>query len=396
MTESRPLLMIPGPVEISPAVRQAFSAAPPSHRGPELVEVFGRALERLLAVWQAAEGSRPFAFSGSGTVAMEMAVTNVAEPGDRMVVVDTGFFSRRMAEMLRRAGAEVEVVGSTVGDVPELEEVARTVASGPPPKALFFTHVDTSTGVRLDPAPFARLAREHGALAVFDGVCSAGGEEIAMAEWDADVYLSGSQKALGLPPGLGMMVVSPRAWAARTERRAPAPPLYYDWLSWQPVMEAYRRDRPSYFATPATNLVLALEVGLGEILDQGLAARVRRHREVARGMRAAWEVLGLRLIPVSERVAANTLSALHLPDGVELPDLLAAVRSHGAILASGLHPDLPRPYFRVGHMGWVTGRPDLLLRTVEAVARGLADVGQPPAVEAATAALEEHLASPAA
>lgn len=389
-------MMIPGPVEISPAVRRAFAAAPPSHRGPELIESFGRALERMLAVWQAADDSRPFAFSGSGTVAMEMAVANLAEPGDRMVVVDTGFFSRRMAEILRRAGAEVEVVGRSPGDVPAIDEVAETVAAGASPKALWLTHVDTSTGVRLDPAPFARLAREHGVLSVFDGVCSAGGEQLDMAGWDADVYLTGSQKALGLPPGLGLMVVGPRAWAAREARRAAPPPLYLDWHSWQPVMEAYRAGRPSYFATPATNLVLALEVGLGEILDQGLAERPRRHVETARALRAAWAALGLSTIPLRDEVTAHVLSALHLPDGVELRELLSAVRAHGVTVASGLHPDIPRPYFRIGHMGWVTGQPELLLRTVEAVARGLADVGQPVSAERAASAFEERLASSAA
>ena len=295
MTE-RPLLMIPGPVEISPAVAAAFAAPPPSHVSPGLIEAFGTSLERMREVWRAAPDSRPLVVGGGGTVAMDIAVANLIEPGDRALVVQTGYFSDRMAEMLRRAGAEVTAIGAEPGDAPAPAAVAEALDDlrrEGPVKALFATHVDTSTGVRIDPEPLARLARAAGALSVFDGVCATAGERFEMAAWDADLYLTGSQKALGLPAGLALLVAGERAVAARAARRAGPPPMYLDWDQWLPIMAAYEARRPSYFSTPATNLILALEAALGEIVAEGIEARVERHRRAARALRAAWRVLGL-------------------------------------------------------------------------------------------------------
>ncbi|HSK81210.1 MAG TPA: aminotransferase class V-fold PLP-dependent enzyme, partial [Thermoanaerobaculia bacterium] len=273
MADTSPLLMIPGPVEISPAVRDAAAAPPPGHTSPRLLEAFGTCLERMRRVWCADAASQPFLVAGSGTLAMEMAAANLLEPGDRALVVNTGYFSDRMTEILRRYGVQVSDVGAPVGGAPSPEEVREALGQGGPVKALFATHVDTSTGVRVDPEPFCRIAREAGALSVFDGVCATAGERFEMAEWDADVYFTASQKAIGLPPGLALLVASERALAVRATRRAGPPPLYLDWQVWLPIHRAYEERKPSYFATPATSLVMALEAGLGEILEDGIEAR---------------------------------------------------------------------------------------------------------------------------
>ncbi len=376
----RPLLMIPGPVEVSPGVLAAFSSPPPGHTAPGLIAAFGEALESMRRVWLAEPSSQPFVVGGGGTAAMDMAVANLVPPGDRVAVVKTGYFSDRMAEMLRRQGAATLEIGAEPGGAPSPEEVrealaAERAAGAPACRALFATHVDTSTGVRIDPEPLARLAREHGMLAVFDGVCAAAGERFDMAGWDADVYLTASQKALGLPPGLALMVVSQRALAARASRSGAPPPMYLDWEAWQPVMRAYEERRAAYFSTPPTNLVLALAAGLAEIESEGAAARIASHARAAAALRAAWQALGLRLLPAREDLAANTLSALLLPadagDGADAPALVARIAEHGVTVATGLLPALRSRYFRVGHMGWVVGRPDLLRRTVAAVASAL-------------------------
>ena len=390
--QERPLLMIPGPVEVSPAVREAYAGPPPSHRVPELIESFGRALGMMRRVWRAAEASQPFVLAGGGTAGMEMAALNLVAAGERAVVVETGFFSRRMAEMLRRAGAEVTVVPAPAGDAPPIGRVAEALAAARREgrvKALFVTHVDTSTGVLIDPAPLTALAREHGVLSVIDGVCSAAGEEFRMAEWGADVFLTASQKALALPPGLALMVAGEAALAAREALPAP-PPLYLDWHAWRPIMRAYEEGTPSYFSTPATNLIVALEAGLGEILADGVEARIERHRQAARALRAAWRALELNPVPARPELTANTLSALRLPAGVDLRTLLGRIKEHGVIVAAGIHPDVAGGYFRVGHMGWTVTRPELLLRTVEAVARALADCGHGPGPQAAVAAFERE------
>ncbi|MFL6292455.1 MAG: pyridoxal-phosphate-dependent aminotransferase family protein [Thermoanaerobaculia bacterium] len=384
MPDERPLLMIPGPVEVSPAVLAAASGPPPGHVSPRLIEAFGSSLEGMRRVWQADPASQPFVLAGSGTLAMEVAAANLIEPGDRAVVVNSGYFSDRMVEILRRYGAEVIEVAAPVGDAPSAEEV-REVLSGSPGKALFATHVDTSTGVRVDPEPLCRLAREAGILSIIDGVCAAAGERFEMAAWGADLYFTASQKALSLPPGLALMVASERALAVRAARKSPPPPLYLDWDSWLPIHRAYEERKPSYFATPATSLVLALEAGLGEIVDGGIEARVAAHARAAAGLRAAWRALGLRSVP-RDAMTGNTLSVLLFPEGID-GGLLPRIAARGVVVAGGLHPAVKATSFRVGHMGYTVTRPDYLRRTVEAVGGALRELGAEADLDAAVAAL---------
>lgn len=381
--------MIPGPVEVSPSVREAYSVPPPGHLAPDVIEAFGASLEMMRRVWLAAPSSQPFAFAGSGTTAMEMAVANLIEPGDAAIVVNTGYFSDRMVEMLRRAGADVVDLTAVPGEVPNVSRAEGAfddfARAGKKVKALFATHVDTSTGALCDPKPLASLARERGALSIFDGVCATAGERFEMDAWGADVYLTASQKAIGLPAGLALLVASERALAARDERKAP-PALAQDWHAWRPVMQAYEARTPSYFATPPTNLILALSAGLREILADGMEARFALHERGARALQAAWSTLGLRPVPTRERNAAHTLSALHYPAAVDA-SLVARVAEHGVTIAGGLHPTIKATYFRVGHMGYTLTRTDYLMRCVEAVAFGLAGFGHPADGERAIGAM---------
>ncbi|HEX4824814.1 MAG TPA: alanine--glyoxylate aminotransferase family protein [Candidatus Polarisedimenticolaceae bacterium] len=396
MTSQRRLVMIPGPIEISPGVREAFSVPPPGHTSPEVIETFGASLEMMRRVWIAAPGAQPFVIPGSGTTTMEMAVANLVEPGDAVVVVNTGFFSDRMVDMLRRAGAEVVDLTAVPGDVPHASRAEGAcedlVRSGRRPKAIFATHVDTSTGVRCDPKPLAAIAREHGALSIFDGVCATAAERFEMETWGADVYLTASQKAIGLPPGLALLVVTERALEAREARRAPVP-LSLDWHSWRPVMQAYEARKPSYFATPPTNLILALEVGLREILAEGMNARFALHERGAGAMRAAFAALGLRGVPAKASYAAHTLSALRFPSGVDA-GLVGKIAERGVVVAGGLHPAIKAEYFRIGHMGYALTRPDMLMRTIEAVGSALEACNHPADTAGAVKAMLMELQAP--
>jgi alanine-glyoxylate transaminase/serine-glyoxylate transaminase/serine-pyruvate transaminase len=398
MTTRRRLLMIPGPIEVSPAVRDAYAVPAPGHLAPDVIEAFGASLEMMRRVWLAPPSSQPFAFAGSGTTAMEMAVANLIEPEDAVVVVNTGYFSDRMVEMLRRAGAEVIDLTAVPGEVPNASRAEGAITdferAGKRVKAVFATHVDTSTGALCDPKPLASLAREHGALSIFDGVCATGGERFEMEAWGADVYLTASQKAIGLPPGLALLVAGERALAARDARKAP-PPLAHDWHAWRPVMQAYEAGKPAYFATPPTNLILALRVGLAEILAEGMEARFALHERGARALRAAWSALGLRPVPTREQNAAHTLSALYYPAGVD-PSMVARVAEQGVYVAGGLHPALRTAYFRVGHMGYALTRTDMLMRTIEAIGGALAASGHSVDTEGAVKAMLASLQAGAA
>ncbi len=370
--KGRKLLMIPGPIEFEPDVLAAMAEPTPSHVAPDFVEVFGHALDQLRTVFAAPDG-QPFVVAGSGTLAMELAVANLLEPGDAVLVVNTGYFSDRMAAICVRSGARVtHVRAAQVGGAPGLDDVAAALQAGSY-KLMTITHVDTSTGVLTDVAGLTKLAQAAGVLTVVDGVCSVAGEALHMTDWGVDVALTASQKAIGVPPGLALVVARPRAILAFHQRQAPVVSFYADWSNWLPIMEAYQARRPAYFGTPAVNLVLALDVAVGHIVAEGHDPRVVRHQRMSTAVKAGLQALGLSQVPTAPELAAHTLTAAYFPDGVDGPTVLAKTAAAGVILAGGLHPEIRARYFRIGHMGAVNAAD--VLATVGAIEQGLLGAG---------------------
>ncbi len=364
--------MIPGPIEFEPSVLRALGEKTRSHLDPVFMKAYGRAIKRLREVF-VAPTAQPFVVAGSGTLAMEMAVANLVQQGDKALVVNSGYFSDRIGTMLERHGAAVTHARADVGSVPSAAEV-QTLLAGGGFKLMTVTHVDTSTAVLAPVKELAAVAKKHGVLVVVDGVCSVGGEALDMDAWGIDVAFTASQKALGCPPGLAVLLASPKAMAMWKARTRPVAAMYLDFAEWLPIHEAYEAERPSYFATPPVNLIMALDVSLGHLVEEGMTARVTRHAKMATSMRAAWQALGLKPLPMSTEVSANTLCALYYPPGVDAA-LVKAVAAEGVVIAGGLHPALKPKYFRVGHMGAVS-RADLVT-TVSAIERGLRACGHP-------------------
>lgn len=368
--KNRKLLMIPGPIEFTPEVMRAMAMPTTSHVAPAFVECMGQALERTREVFLC-PGGQPFIVAGSGTMAMDMAACNVIEPGDNALVINTGYFSDRFGAILERYGARVTHVKATIGDVPSLDEVEAALKKGDY-KALTVTHVDTSTAVLTDIKGLAGLCRKYGVLSIVDGVCSVAGEELRQGEWDVDIVLTACQKAIGVPPGLALLVASTKAIETFKNRRTPVGSYYSDWANWLPIMESYENRKAAYFGTQAVNLVWALNVSLEQILAEGMDKRFARHRLMSDAFKTGMTALGLKQIPVSADKAANTLTAPYFPDGVT-GSVLPLIAEAGVILAGGLHAEIRDTYFRIGHMGVVSASD--ILATVGAIEAGLAKAG---------------------
>jgi alanine-glyoxylate transaminase/serine-glyoxylate transaminase/serine-pyruvate transaminase len=388
------LLMIPGPIEFDTAVLAALGAPTTSHVSPDFIEVFGHSLEMLKEVFVCPDG-QPIILAGSGTLAMDSAGANLVGPGDRVLVVNTGYFSDRFAEIAARYGGEVTQVRAPVGSRPSIEEVEAALEAKSY-QLVTVTHVDTSTGVLNDVKALADLSHRHGALCLVDGVCSVGAEELRMKDWGVDLVLTASQKALGTPPGLAILVAGPGALAAFRARKTPISSYYADWTNWLPIMEAYEARKSAYFGTPAVNLVWALEVSLRQILKEGLDPRVERHFAISQACKAGLSALGLEQVPLRPEWAAHAMSAPRYPKGINGAEFIAAVARNGVVIAGGLHPAIKAEYVRIGHMGSV----DLedVLATLAAVEKALMECGykveQGSAVHAA--AMEyQHTARPA-
>lgn len=365
--------MIPGPIEFEPAVLSALGAPTTSHVAPDFIDIFGQSLERMRDVWMAPSG-QPFILAGSGTLAMDSAGANLIEPGDKVLVVSSGYFGERYAELLTRYGADVTILEVPPGAVVDTDDIESQLRKADY-KLMTFTHVDTSTAVRVDPKPIGALGKKYGVLTVLDGVCSIAGEELRQEEWGIDIALTASQKAIGVPPGLALLVVSPMALDVWRNRKTAVCNYYADWGNWLPIMEAYEARKPSYFGTPAVNLVCGLHVSLGQILAEGVENRFTRHRKLSHAFKNAMASLGLKQVPTDAETAAWTLTAPYYPDGVTGADLLPKIKAAGAVVAGGLHPDIKAKYFRVGHMGAVN-RTDIL-SAVGAIESALDACGHP-------------------
>ena len=369
--KNRTLLMIPGPIEFEPAVLSVMGAPTTSHLAPAFIEAFGQALQDMRTVFDSPSG-QPLVLAGSGTLAMDCAGANLVEAGDKALVVDTGYFSERFATLLERYGAQVTRLATSPGGRPE-SGLVKSALESTAYKLMTITHVDTSTAVLADVQQLAALGRQAGALVVVDGVCSVAGEELHMDAWGVDLTLTASQKAVGVPPGLALLMIGPRALEAFSKRSTPVHNYYADWTNWLPIMQAYEARKTSYFGTPAVNHIFALGVSLRQILAEGMPKRVARHIAMSQACKAGIEALGLSQVPTRAEYAAHTLTAPRYPAGVNGADFLNHVTNAGVTLAGGLLPSMRNEYFRIGHMGAVTLAD--VLATISAIESALAECG---------------------
>ena len=382
----RTLLMIPGPTAITAEVLAAGARPVLSHSDPHLRAIVADALARLRQLFDA-PSSQPVVLSGSGTLAMEIGLANLIEPGDRVLILESGVFGGRFRSIVERNGAEYLVETAPVGQVIDPDRVRRAIEEYRP-KVVTITHVDTSTGVRLDVESLSQLANERDALVVVDGVCSIGGEEFHADAWGVDVALTASQKAIGAPPGLAIVTVGQRARAARENRRTPFPGYFTDIKNWLPVMESYEGGAPGYFGTPAVTLLATLHTALEELAREPMPARVARHAWIAGAFKAGIAALGLQNVAAPE-ANASTLTVVRNPDSVG-DELIDAVRAEGVTIARAIHPELRGRSFRVGHMG-ICG-PAEVLTTLGAIERALHRLGERVEFGASLSAAQRALA----
>ena len=301
-------LFTPGPTPVPPQVLAALSEPVLHHRAPDFRIVYERTLQRLQEVHRTS--SDVLLFTCSGTGAFESAIVNLCSPGDRVLAVSAGQFGERWAGMARGYGCEVEELRFEWGETPTAAELTRRLAELEPVSLVFLVHSETSTGVVCDLQALAAAAKEAGALVVVDAVSSLGAVPLETDDWGLDVVVAGSQKALMTPPGLGTVAVSEAAWelAARSTL-----PRYY--LDWERTRKAQAKLDSAF--TPAVSLVVALDVALGLLLEEGLDAVCARHARLGRACRAGIKAMGLELFsPDEERSAVVT--AAFMPDWARL------------------------------------------------------------------------------
>lgn len=371
-----PLLLIPGPTPVPPAVREALAQPMINHRGPAFTALYRRVTRRLQPIFGTQE--EVLIFPGSGTGAMEAAVANLFSPGDRVIVLVAGAFGERFAAIAEAFGLAVDRLEVPWGQVVPPERLRERLLTYPPGevRGVFITHNETSTGALSPVAELARVVhQEAGALVVVDSVSGLGGAPVEMDRWGIDCLVSASQKCLMSPPGLALMALSPTAWQAA--ERARLPRSYWD------VREARRfGEKGETPYTPAVSLWFALDRALDLMEAEGLEAIYARHRRMGAMVRAGARVLGLEVL-APEPHASPTVTCLVLPAGLDPVIVRQALRARGVEVAGG-QGALKGKAIRIAHMG--ATQPDDLLVALSALGEVLRELGLPVSPEVAVEA----------
>jgi alanine-glyoxylate transaminase/serine-glyoxylate transaminase/serine-pyruvate transaminase len=377
------ILLGPGPSPVSPRVMRAMVAPVLSHLDPDMLALMDDVRERLGRTFRAGPGSLSLAVSGTGSSGMETVVANMVREGTHVLVVVSGYFGERLADVCTRYGALVSRLETPWGRAVDPESVRRRLReAGADIVAL--VHAETSTGVLNPVAAVAEVAREQGCLTMVDAVTSLGAHPIDLEAWQIDACYSCTQKGLGAPSGL-----SPVSFSTRGRERALAAKcrsFYFD-LN---LLEQYWVHR-KYHHTIAAPLVYALREALVAIDEEGLEARWMRHRRHHVVLAAGLGAMGLELLP-PEGERLWSLNAVCVPDGIDEAavrrDLLA---NFNLEIGAGLGP-LAGRIWRVGLMGSGSSS-QLILLFISALERALRAQGSPITPGTGTAAAGDALSS---
>lgn len=359
------MLMIPGPTPVPEQVLHALAKHPIGHRSGDFTKIMAEVTQNLK--WLHQTQSDVLILAASGTGAMEAGIINFLSPGDRVLVGSNGKFGERWVEVCQTYGLSVEPVVAEWGQPLDPEQFRTRLEADTDKqiKAVVITHSETSTGVINDLATINQHVKAHGqALIIVDAVTSLGAVNVPFDEWGLDVVASGSQKGFMLPPGLGFVAVSPKAWQAYSTAKLPR--YYLD-------LGKYRKDaaKNSTPFTPAVNLIFALQVALRMMQAEGLENIFARHQRLTHATRAAVRALGLPLYGADE-CASPAITAVY-PDRVDAEKVRAVMKKRFDIVLAGGQDHLSGKIFRIGHLGFVSDRD--ILAAIAALEATLVDLG---------------------
>jgi alanine-glyoxylate transaminase/serine-glyoxylate transaminase/serine-pyruvate transaminase len=341
------VLMGPGPSNPYPEVTQALARPVMGHLDPDFLALLDETCDRLRMVFRTTN-DMTLPISGTGSAGMEAAFVNLVGPGDVVVVGVNGLFGERMCDMASRCGAEVVRVDEEWGRPIDPQ---RLLDAHPSPKIIAVVHAETSTGVRNDIAPLG-LAKGT-ALLLVDCVTSLGGIEVRVDEWGVDIAYAGTQKCLGVPPGLAPLTVSDRA----RERFVDKCQSWYLDLS---MIGDYMGTARKYHHTAPISMIYGLHAGLGVLLDEGLEASWARHESCGRTLQEGLEKLGFGLF-AADGHRLPELTTVTLPDGVEDASTRRALLERYGIEVGGGVGAYAGKVWRVGCMGHTARRRNVTL-----------------------------------
>lgn len=347
--QDKQFLMIPGPTPVPESVLLAMAKHPIGHRSGEFSDILKDVYADLKWLFQTKNDV--FIYAASGTGAMEAALSNLVNIGDKVLSLIIGNFGARWAKIAQSRGAVVEKIEAELGDVIKPEDLKAKLAQdvNKEIKIVTLTHSETSTGAKNDIQALCKIIKDHGAISVVDGVTSVGCMEVKMDEWGIDVLVSGSQKGFMIPPGLAFLAASEKAWKVYENCKYPS--FYFDWGAHK---KAVLDDTTPW--TPAVNLIFALHEAFKMMKKEGLENIYARHKKLALGLRAAIKAIGLELFVKDDENASFAITSIYPPTGISVPDIRSGFKKDYDIVVANGQNALKDKIFRMGTLGFVSER----------------------------------------
>lgn len=340
------LLMLPGPTTVAPRVLKAMSDNIVNHRSAIFGEIFTETTELMSEVFKTQNQS--YLLTGSGTAAMEAALANIANPGEKILNIVGGKFGQRFMHIANSFGIDSQELAVEWGTAVTHEQVKTVLEEDENIKAVTVVHNETSTGVAAPIKEIGKIMANYDALYIVDTVSSLGGDRVDVDKFGIDICVTGSQKCLAAPPGMAAITLNDDAW--KVVDSVDSNTYYLD-------MKKYRKSGagtpPETPYTPSVSLIYALFEALKIIKEEGLENRVTRHETAAEASRNAVKALGLELFP-EESVSSTTVTAVKMPEGVTDADLRGTMRNKYKVELAGGQDHLKGNIFRIGHMGNIT------------------------------------------
>jgi aspartate aminotransferase-like enzyme len=370
-------LLAPGPTPIPDEVQRAMAATMIHHRTPEFTKIFTEARESLQRLF--ATRNDVLILASSGTGAMEAAVSNLFSPGDKVLVVNGGKFGERWVKISQAFGLEAVQLKVEWGKAVSPELVEKHLKVYPEIRGVLLQASETSTTVLHPVREIAELTR-GGPLLVVDGITAVGVLPVPLDEWEIDVLVTGSQKALMLPPGLGFVSLSDRAW--KQAETAKLPRFYFDLR-----LERKNQQQGTTAFTPAVSLIFGLHAALRMMEAEGLERVYARHDRLARATRAAATSLELKLLAPENPSPSAT--GIMMPEGVDADRLLDLLREGMKVTFAEGQDDLRGKIIRIAHVGYM-GAFDVIV-AIGALEMALKKSGHPVKLGRGVAAAQEVL-----
>jgi len=341
------LLMIPGPTPIPQRVLHTLGNAAVGHRTPGFSEIIKEVTGKLKQVYQTQNDL--FILTSSGTGAMEAAVSNFINPGDKVIVMENGNFAERWIKINKKFGAEVLTISGEWGTQSD-PKALKAIMDGDTQqeiKAVYVTQNETSTGMVNDIQALRAACGDHPAIFVVDAISGMAVSDLKVDDWKLDIVVSGSQKAFMLPPGLAFISVSPKAW--EVSAKCSNPRFYFD-------LQAAKKnfdEKSTTPYTPAASLIVGLQESLKMMEEEGLENIYKRHAWYRDMVRAAAKALKLELL-ADDKAGSPAVTAIKQPGEIDVKKITKIMREKYSVIIAAGQGKMEKSIFRIGHLGYVS------------------------------------------